>query len=56
MRRTAISILGNKYPQILKKLKLYRSKITKSIKKLRKMRSLGIIGGQLGTFAKLQKV
>ncbi len=29
----AISILGNKYPQILKKLKLYRSKITKSIKK-----------------------
>ena len=47
----AISILGNKYPQILKKLKLYRSKITKSIKKLQKMRSLGIIGGgQLGMF------
>ena len=29
----AISILGNKYPQILKKLKVYRSKITKSVKK-----------------------
>ena len=29
----AISILGNKYPQILKKLKIYRSKITRSVKK-----------------------
>ena len=29
----AISILGNKYPQILKKLRIYRSKLTKSVKK-----------------------
>ena len=29
----AISILGNKYPLILKKLKQYRSKITKKVKK-----------------------
>ena len=29
----AISILGNKNPQILKKLKIYRSKQTKSVKK-----------------------
>ena len=29
----AISILGNKYPQILKKLRIYRSKLSKSVKK-----------------------
>ena len=32
----AISILSNKYPQILKKLKIYRSKITRSVKKVPK--------------------
>ena len=29
----AIAILANKYPEILNKLKLYRSKLTKSVKK-----------------------
>ena len=32
----AIPILSNKYPQILKKLKIYRSKITRSVKKVPK--------------------
>ena len=32
----AISILANKYPQILKKLKLYRSRITKKVKRIPK--------------------
>ena len=49
----SISILANKYPQINKKLELFRKKQTKSIYKIPKdeKNRLGIIGGgQLGMF------
>ena len=49
----AISILGNKYPEIEKKLENFRIKQTKSIKNnlLMSNKTLGIIGGgQLGMF------